>query len=196
MNFLDRHLFLLLNAPAHAAQWQIALAFALAKYLIYALPLLLALLWVRGNAQDRDDLVHAAMTVAVALLLGQLIAHWWPHTRPFVQHLGTNLLPHADNASFPSDHTLIFCGLGMGFLASRRLSWLALPLTALGLLVGWSRIYLGVHFPFDIAGAILVAALAAGICRAAGGLIDHAVSVPAQRLYCRLTASKLPARRP
>lgn len=192
MNPFDRHLFLLLNASPDAAQWQIALALLLAKYLLYALPPMLVLLWVRGTAQDRSDLVHAVMTVSVALLLGQVIAHLWPHTRPFIQHLGTNLLPHADNASFPSDHTLIFCGLGLGLLAARRLSWLALPLTALGLLVGWSRIYLGVHFPFDIAGAIAVAALAALICRAASEPIERAIAAPAQRLYRHLSGSELP----
>ena len=42
------------------------------------------------------------------------------------------------------------------------------PLLAVGLVVGWSRIYLGVHFPMDIAAALPVAwagTMAAGVLR-------------------------------
>jgi len=31
----------------------------------------------------------------------------------------------------------------------------------LGTLVGWARVYLGVHFPFDIAGSLLVSLISA-----------------------------------
>ncbi|MGV8893667.1 MAG: undecaprenyl-diphosphatase [Burkholderiaceae bacterium] len=194
MNAFDQHLFLLLNAPAHVTQWQITLAFVFAEYFIFALPILLIGLWIRGTAldrDDRDDLVHATVTVGTALLLGQLVSHVWPHARPFMQHIGTNFLPHVPDASFPSDHMLVFWGLGLGFLVSQRLSWLTVPLLAVGLLVGWSRIFLGVHFPLDIAGALPVAALAALISRAAAGVIDRAISIPAQRLYWYVIESRL-----
>jgi undecaprenyl-diphosphatase len=194
MNAFDQHLFLLLNASTHAAPWQIALAFTFAEYLIFALPAMLIALWVRGTAQNRDDLVRATGTVWLALILGQVVSHLWPHARPFMQHIGTNLLPHSPDASFPSDHMLVFWGLGLGFLTSRRFSWLALPLITVGLLVGWSRIFLGVHFPLDIAGALPTSAAAALICRAAGRVIDRVISAPAQRVYWHAIESRLHAR--
>lgn len=36
-------------------------------------------------------------------------------------------------------------------------------LAVLGILVAWARVYLGVHFPLDMAGALLVALASAGI---------------------------------
>ena len=36
---------------------------------------------------------------------------------------------------------------------------------ALGLIVGWSRVFLGVHFPYDVAAALPVAGTAAVLAR-------------------------------
>jgi undecaprenyl-diphosphatase len=44
-----------------------------------------------------------------------------------------------------------------------RLTGVALALLALP--VAWARIYLGVHFPLDMAGAVVVASLAAWLAR-------------------------------
>jgi undecaprenyl-diphosphatase len=45
----------------------------------------------------------------------------------------------------------------LGLFGARGLAWMV---AGLGLLVAWSRIYLGVHFPFDMLGALVVSACA------------------------------------
>ncbi len=155
------HLFELINAPAGTAAWRLLLATVVAEGLIYLLPLGMAWAWIRGNRGLRLDLLQALAVVLLALLLGQLVAALWPQPRPFMLHLGTQYLAHAADSGLPSEHVTVFWSLALALLASRRLAVWALPLLAAGLLVGFARVYLGVHFPFDVLAAAPVAAVAA-----------------------------------
>ncbi len=154
MEHLNSQLFLWLNASTPPSQLQLWLAIGVAEWLIYALPLLLALLWFSGQA--RQAVLTAALSVLLALACGQLIGLLWPHPRPFMLGMGQTLLPHPPETSFPSDHATVFFTLGLSLLGSgwRRLAALVL-LT--GALVAWARVYLGVHFPLDMLGALLLA---------------------------------------
>lgn len=156
METLNNTLFLLINANEQSPGFLLTLSTFLAEWLIYSVPLMLVYLWVRGSHQDRVASVTATMGVLFALECGQIINMLWPHPRPFMIGLGHTFLAHKQEASFPSDHAIVFFTLGLGFLLTslRKLGSLIL---LLGVVVGWSRIYLGVHFPFDIAGAFLVA---------------------------------------
>ena len=51
----------------------------------------------------------------------------------------------------------MFWSVALAALASRKFALWSFPMLALGLVVGWSRVYLGVHFPFDILAALPVA---------------------------------------
>lgn len=149
MQALNHELFLLLNAPVHAHGAPVVFAIFFATYLIYLLPIGLVWVAITGDAKDRKVMTSAVLTALLALLLGLVISTVWPQPRPFAIPLGTNLLPHVTDAGFPSDHALVFFGLGFGMLVQARLAWSAMPLMAAGVMVGWARIYLGVHFPVN-----------------------------------------------
>src|ERR671927_1677237 len=83
-----------------------------------------------------------------------------PTPRPFLIGLGHTLIDHRPSSSFPSNHATIFLTYA-ATLALYGLGRLAATVTGLALLVAWSRIYLGVHFPFDMLGAAAVSAVAA-----------------------------------
>lgn len=56
--------------------------------------------------------------------------------------------------SFPSGHTAVALAAGFMFLFTMPL-WFGITAVAIGVLIGMSRIYLGVHYPSDvIAGAV------------------------------------------
>lgn len=156
MDTLNTQWFLWFNATTPPGPLQLWWTTLVAEWLIYGLPLLLALLWLAGKRPAREAAVTATLSVLLALACGQLIGLLWPHPRPFMIGLGQTLLAHQPESSFPSDHATVFFTLGISLLWSgwRKLASLVL---LLGGLVAWSRLYLGVHFPLDMLGALLLA---------------------------------------
>lgn len=130
---------------------------SLAQATPYIFIVILALLWFSGNLAKMTSSFQAGLTVLLGMLTSYSISLFYYHSRPFVQGLGTQLVEHAPDASFPSDHTtFIFC-IAIMLLFNKSTRSLAYVLSAISLISGVSRVYVGVHFPLDIIGAILVA---------------------------------------
>lgn len=75
-----------------------------------------------------------------------------------IHHLGTNWI----NSSFVSGHTSasIAAAMMLTYFYPKRI----IPITILALLIMYSRIYLGMHYPSDILGGIIVGAISATLC--------------------------------
>ncbi|MEX5748583.1 phosphatase PAP2 family protein [Massilia sp. X63] len=171
---LNLILFSTLNAHAGLTGWQLVGAVFAAQWLIFLVPLSLVMLWL-GGGPGREVALRAFIAAACALTLNGLIGHFWYSPRPFVLEIGQTFLLHDADSSFPSDHaTSIFSvALVLAFSQvqeARRIGWLLLPLA---LVVAWSRVYLGVHWPKDMAGALVVSAAMAWL-----------VQTPALRAAC------------
>ncbi|WP_174874836.1 phosphatase PAP2 family protein [Vogesella oryzae] len=159
---LNLTLFRLMAAPADVAPWHIALAKVLAVDLIYLLPLALVWIWLRGTLQHRSSALRTLLAALLALGGNQLLALLWQHPRPFMLGLSPNWLQHAADSSFPSDHMTVCSAIACAWLLA---GWQRLGLAAalLAVVVAWARIYLGVHFPLDMLGALLMALAANGL---------------------------------
>jgi len=81
--------------------------------------------------------------------------------------------PPAHGTSFPSSHTAVTVAVVIALVPflPRALAWVAI---AYAVLVGWSRVYLGVHYPLDVLAG-------AGIGMAVGGLVLLALGVLLRR---------------
>lgn len=146
---------------------QLFLAAALAKWAIYLVPMTMAIVWVRADRTARRRLLQMLMAAFLALAFAQIVTLVWPQPRPFTLHLGTQYLEHGNDPGLPSDHVTVFWSLALAALGAGRFAVWTFPMLAAGLAVGWSRIYLGVHFPFDILAAFPVAL--------AGTVAEHAL---------------------
>jgi len=145
-------------ASPHLSGGAFLLPLVLAEWAIFTGPAALILLWVLGDRQDRRAAVGACLSALLALALAAGISSVYFHPRPFMDGLARNYLHHAADSSFPSDHAIVLFTLAWSLLLTPpgwlKRAWLALLLVACA--VGWSRIYLGAHYPLDIVGAAVL----------------------------------------
>ncbi len=155
----NQALFLRINGAPATPAWLIHSATGIAEDLIYLIPVLLLGFWLWGDTARRGVALKACLVTFGALALAQAIGAIWPHPRPFMLALGQLWMPHAPDPSFPSDHMTVFAGVALTLLLDGAL-WFGAAVLLLGVGVGWTRVFLGVHFPFDMLGGLGVAALA------------------------------------
>ncbi len=93
--------------------------------------------------------------VLISLILSDLIEYFYHHPRPFQLDLGHKLIGHGLSSSFPSQHTLTVVIIAFAYLLA-GFKTIGIIGLFVSLVVGLSRIYVGVHFPFDVVGSILI----------------------------------------
>lgn len=121
--------------------------------------------------------IYLLAGLAAGVLVGNVfLKHLVARARPCWLDPGVSLLvPVPQDYSFPSGHTLSsFVGAAILTRTDRRFGYAAIPLAVL---IGFSRLYLYVHFPSDVlAGAVL------------GGCIGAAVFFCGEKLLPRRAA--------
>ena len=152
-------------APADSGGVPLMVAVALAQWALVLGPAALVVLWFKGGAEDRRAAVSAALAALLGLALAAVLSTLVFEPRPFAVGGVRNILGHAPDSGFPSDHATLLFALSFGFWLRPPPAWPRLWLAALvlALAVGWARVFLGIHYPVDILGAAVVAAVSVAI---------------------------------
>lgn len=160
----DRHAYLDVNRFARHTSWLHGTMVWFAKYGIVLLAIALLVGWWLGrrdsSARKVTIAVWGALSAIVALLIAQPISHAVNEKRPFVAiPSALTLVHHANDAGFPSDHAT---GAGAVAAALLFVSWrLGLVASLIALIIAFSRVYVGVHYPQDVLAGLALGALVA-----------------------------------
>lgn len=186
MENINKIIFLWLNASAHPSQITVDLATGLAQFQIWIVPLVIAIVWLRGEEPQRRTMLAATAAGLVALFANQLIGMVWWHPRPFMIGFGHTLIAHAADSSFPSDHLSLWWAVAFSFMLNPSLTVSGIVLGISGLPLAWARIYLGVHFPLDMAGAAIVAILSTALMHYLPDWCFDSIYKVMIRIHCRV----------
>ncbi len=133
-----------------------------ATYLWYVIiGIAVAYFLIQSRAEQKRVLFFAALVLPLVFVGSILGGALYNDPRPFVVGHFVPLIPHKANNGFPSDHVLWSAATAAIILSSSK--YVSLILWLLTILVGASRIYVGVHHPIDIVGSIAMAILVASI---------------------------------
>lgn len=128
--------------------------------------LLVVALWF---AFDKREAQKVLFITAGSLCLNGVIKNLVKMPRPFTRGISCVRVETATGYSFPSGHTQGFATWSSLFAIKSKKIWLRALIGVLIVLVGLSRMYLGVHYPSDVVAAIV---LGVGISIAGNALFN------------------------
>ena len=147
----DERMFRLINENWLNATLDLVLPFvtdARNYFLLFVMAAII--LVVMGRLHGLRLLILAVVSVVVADAIGtHVLKQFFVRSRPCAALEGVRLLVGCTNsASFPSNHAINASVLATLFMLYLPRLWF--PAMALASLVGYSRVYVGVHYPLDV----------------------------------------------
>lgn len=134
-----------------------------AKYMKYFLLFGIIMYWFTRKRENRIMIISSMFAFVVAEVFGAIAGAIHSNNQPFAELSNVNqLIGHAIDNSFPSDHAIEFFSICITFLLFKknlRYVWLAIAI-----LVSISRVWVGVHYPADILIGTILGIIGAALC--------------------------------
>lgn len=126
-----------------------------AECLIYALPIVLLVLWFGPNKSKKVSLRATFSAILAWPIIAYLIGHFINRPRPFLNGGVQELIFHRPDYSFPSDHAAALFAVAFSFWLS---GYKKLSLVSFGasFLIVFFRVASGIHYPSDILAGIAI----------------------------------------
>lgn len=163
---LDKNLFLWINGLSGSFEIADNIISAIANdyFAIVLGCMVMIVLWTGTRGPDKRRHMQKGIMVAASALgtsqgMVEIINNLWQRPRPF-EELDVNLLfyPPTD-PSFPSNSASVLFAMAWGiFFYNRKAGSILLCLAAI---MGFSRVYVGIHYPLDIIGGMVLGFLVA-----------------------------------
>ena len=156
---INLFIFRAINSLAGASGLLDALAVFFAKYLVAFFLFLPFCFWFWRKKRYRELALLSLSSGALGIVVSFLLRFFYFHPRPFMLGIGKAIISHSATSSFPSGHTTLMLSIAFSLLYFKKSRLAGIILSPFGVLGGLARVFCGVHFPLDILGSIVVAAL-------------------------------------
>jgi undecaprenyl-diphosphatase len=121
------------------------------------------LLIIFSTGTTRHTAISSAAALALSHIPVQVVKKLFPRKRPYLLFKTTKILPNPlKDHSFPSGHTTAVFSVIVPFIILNPA--LTVVLIPLGICVGISRIYLGLHYPSDVIAGGSLGAFFGSLC--------------------------------
>jgi undecaprenyl-diphosphatase len=153
---MDYHLFRIINRLSGRSFLLDNLMIFASNKLRYLFGIAIVGMYFR-NLYYREGATNAARSMMILLFIGFVLNLFFFRPRPFIKRRVGILIPSKMNSSFPSKHTTLAFAIATSFYLRNRI--LGAIMFILSTLMGFSRIWVGHHYPSDIAGSALIGSL-------------------------------------
>jgi undecaprenyl-diphosphatase len=154
-----------------------------------------ALLAIFGGSKGRKTAIEGLVAVGVTSFLANVVLKGLTRRhRPTEPVPDDRSLPKPDSSSFPSGHTA--SAAAFSGVVGREYPALWLPLNALAALIGFSRVYTGVHYPGDVLGGWLLGKGVASVTLRVAPRVEARVEARCKERRARSATGAQPADSP
>lgn len=120
--------------------------------------------WVAWRQpHQRGFLIGVLFAAGVTSMISHWIAASLHMPRPFMMGLSPTYVAHGGSGSMPSTHAAVMFTVSLLFLLRAGLRKPGIAIFAIAAFTGWARIYIGMHFPADIAAGLMLACGLTGV---------------------------------
>lgn len=176
MTQLNYEILKAINDLAGQSSWLDRVMIFATNYAVPVFAIVLLLMWFFGNEYMKKTVVYSTISGVIGILINVLISKIYFEPRPFVTHDDLNVLvEHASDASFPSDHTT--GAIALAFAIALRNKRIGLIMMVFALLTGFSRMYVGNHYPGDVAMGIVIGLMVAYIINKLAFLVEPIANI-------------------
>ncbi|WP_165972129.1 undecaprenyl-diphosphatase [Paenibacillus piri] len=157
----DYKLFQFINTAAGQGGFMDLLMRFFAEQAVYLFVLALLIYGCTRSERNRLMVLETAIAACAAFGVSKMWSLLYFRDRPFIGHDVVQLIAHKATSSFPSNHaTGVFVIAAVILLNRRPIGWVFFMLAVC---VGFSRVWVGVHYPLDIIGGMVNGMLCAFI---------------------------------